>query len=223
MANDKSSHWWLNTFRNAIKKIGHTLCFLSSWRNPTLVSRAWCLYEISCSDTVSIALSASQKEDFQRVLRSDYKTIVASLCEIDLEKAHCRNKKDKEKIFAAVRSTKEDFAGFNNKVVGLLRDWVASSTRALVADFNARRGIGSSDIIRGTSSSRGSGDVDKEEKNEYDEDEESNLTKDQLNDLNTAAIVLKEAGHLAEARSLYERALRGREKALGPEHPDTLT
>ena len=223
LADEKSSHWWLNTFRNTIKKIGRTLCFLSSWKNPTLVSRAWCLYEISCSDTVSIALSASQKEDFQRVLRSDYKTIVASLCEIDLEKAVCLNKKDKEKIFAAVRSTKEDFAGFNNKVVGLLRDWVASSTRALVADFNARRCIGSSDIIRGTSSSRGSGDVDKEGKNEYDEDEESNLTMDQLSDLNTAAIVLEEAGHLTEARPLKERALRGREKALGPEHPRTLT
>ena len=26
----------------------------------------------------------------------------------------------------------------------------------------------------------------------------------------------------AEARALYERALRGLEKALGPEHPDTL-
>ena len=48
LANDKSSHWWLNTFRNAIKEIGHTLCFLSSWRNPTLVSRAWCC-TISCS------------------------------------------------------------------------------------------------------------------------------------------------------------------------------
>jgi len=35
--------------------------------------------------------------------------------------------------------------------------------------------------------------------------------------------MLLDQGDLAEARSLYERALAIREKALGPEHPHTAT
>jgi hypothetical protein len=34
--------------------------------------------------------------------------------------------------------------------------------------------------------------------------------------------VLQAQGDLAGARSLFERALAIREKALGPEHPDTI-
>ena len=36
------------------------------------------------------------------------------------------------------------------------------------------------------------------------------------------ANLLKALAKRTEARALYERALRGREKALGPEHPDTV-
>ena len=39
--------------------------------------------------------------------------------------------------------------------------------------------------------------------------------------LNNLALVLRAQGDLAGARPLYERALAIREKALGPEHPDT--
>ena len=39
--------------------------------------------------------------------------------------------------------------------------------------------------------------------------------------LNNLALLLQDQGDLAGARALYERALAIREKALGPEHPDT--
>jgi hypothetical protein len=29
--------WWLNTFKKVIEEIGHTICFLSPWSNPTII------------------------------------------------------------------------------------------------------------------------------------------------------------------------------------------
>ena len=41
--------------------------------------------------------------------------------------------------------------------------------------------------------------------------------------MNNLAILLKGKGDIAGAEELYRRALEGRERILGPEHPDTLT
>ena len=44
-----------------------------------------------------------------------------------------------------------------------------------------------------------------------------------LNAMNSLGILLNDLGERTEARALYERALRGHEKALGPEHTQTLS
>jgi hypothetical protein len=89
---DALSHdfdWWSTTFREAVQDIGHTLCFLYPWNDPVMLNRAWCLYEISCSKKLSIAMSHKQITDFRETLintRTRH-TIEMSLCKIDLEKS----------------------------------------------------------------------------------------------------------------------------------------
>ena len=55
-----------------------------------------------------------------------------------------------------------------------------------------------------------------------DDSTSSNLSEDQLADMNRTASLLYEQGNLEEAKVLYRRALEGREKALGLDHPSTL-
>ena len=52
---------------------------------------------------------------------------------------------------------------------------------------------------------------------------EDRATESQLADLARAASLLSDQGHLDEAKKMYERALTGREKTLGPDHPNTLS
>jgi hypothetical protein len=115
VALDRDFEWWATTFREAVKEIGHTLLFLSPCLSPNMLTRVWCLYEISCSEKISIALSRKELASFQHTLRTDFDKIVASLCKIDLEKCDSFLKEDKEKIFTVVRSMEGGFHSFNVK------------------------------------------------------------------------------------------------------------
>ena len=212
VALDKPFEWWASTFRNAVKKIGNTVCYFSPWNDPSSVKRAWCLYEISCGDSISIVMSDKQKSDFQHTLRNDYASIMTSLCKIDLENATSHLPEDREKIFTAVRAIEGGgFDGFNNKVVGLIRDWIAASTRAMVE--------GHGDNIADVSINSNENYID----NNNVVDGDASLTVEQLRDLNKAGLLLSVQGKLDEAKVYYERALKGREIILGPNHADTLS
>lgn len=71
-AMEKDFNWWANTFSKAVEEIGYTLCFLSSWDLPTYITRVWCLFELSCSRRIEIALSSKQCTAFYTMLRKNY-------------------------------------------------------------------------------------------------------------------------------------------------------
>ena len=97
------------------------------------LSRAWCLYEISCtkSERLFIALSRKQQSEFLRTVRHNPRTVVAALCKINLQNALPYILEDCSRIFEVVNAKEEGFAGFNNKVAALLRDWIATQARTL--------------------------------------------------------------------------------------------
>ena len=43
---EKDFDWFSFMFRNSMKNLGKVLLILSSWDDPILIKRAWCLYEI---------------------------------------------------------------------------------------------------------------------------------------------------------------------------------
>ena len=64
-----------------------------------MLFRAWCLYEISCSTKISIAISQTQRDAFYDTLRNSQEAIMTALCNINLENATAWMKEDQERIF----------------------------------------------------------------------------------------------------------------------------
>ena len=190
--------WWAGTFSSAIGEIGHTMLVLSPWDAPIPLTRAWCLWEILCTikmkAKLTVQLSTTQQAAFLETLRNDYDHIMHALCNIDVHKSEAWNPKDLEMIFAAVEKEEGGFAGVNNLLCAQMRDWLAENVRSVVTN-----------VGDGT---MGDGKVGPSIR--------------QLADLGRAARVLEDQGKLDEAKTTYERALLGFEKALGPDHPTTL-
>lgn len=197
---EKSFDWWATTFREAVKEINNTICFFAPWNDPTVTKRAWCLFEISCSDNLSILVSERQKQDFQATLRADHHKIMSSLCNINLETADCFLKEDKDRIFSVVNSSEGGIHAFNIKVLGLIRTWITSSTRDMIAPYGWTWKEGVPSI---------SGD--------------DTITAKDLQHFRNAALVLQEQGNYKEAKSLFLHVWKGTELLLGPDDTETIS
>ena len=225
---DNKFDWWATTFREAVSAIGHTLLFLTPCLKPTMLTRAWCLYEISCSDRISIALSRQEVAAFQEILRSDYDSIMISFSQINLEKCTAWNLDDLMRIFEAVRD-RGGFHSFNVKVKNLLREWIATSALGMI-----------SGIIDDQATIDELNDLERAgfclfELNKLDEalvlyeralrGKKRSLAEDDPSTLNTVqgiAALLSKQNKLDEALVLYKRVLKGQEKSLGVNHLSTL-
>eukprot|EP01038_Epipyxis_sp_PR26KG_P004183 gene4183-5954_t len=114
----KDFDWWATTFRTAVKRIGHTVLFLSSCLKPTIFTRAWCLYEISCSIhdcRLSVALSKAERLSFLASFRTDFDSIYESGLRINLEQSNTHLIEDKERIFEVVH--REGGFGMFNEIM----------------------------------------------------------------------------------------------------------
>ena len=193
VALERDFWWWSNTFKTAILDIGKTLCVLLPWNKPAPLNRAWCLYEISCSKSLSIALSTKQKESLNKTLLTDFDSVLDSLCKIDLEKATAYLQEDKERIFSVVRATEvkvDDvteigFHGFNMRVVQMMRNWIISTATKIAL----------STIIS---------------------------TTDDIERLNRVGLLLAKQGQYYAAKDIYEKCIENYSKILGASHQYTL-
>ena len=223
---DHDFDWWANTFSTAVESIGETVIFLSPWDQPGMLKRAWCLFEISCSKKVSVAISRAQKDAFVMTLREDVGEIYKALCTIDLEKATSYLPEDMERISTVVRAKEGGFHHFNVTVVGKMRGWVEETARALVMEMGVEDDQ-LDDLFNAANLLAKGGKYD-EAQAMYDRalrGYEKSLGPDHTKTRNTVhniAVLLKTQGKYDEADAMYVRALRGKEKALGPDHPDTL-
>jgi tetratricopeptide (TPR) repeat protein len=182
---EKSFDWWATTFREAVQDIGKTVCFLSPWNDPFMLTRVWCLYEISCSSSLYIAICPKEIDSLYACLRGSTGALINSLCKIDVEKATSYLPEDKERIFAVVRSLDDGFHGVNKKIMSLLRQWVVDSTRLLEPENGVN-----------------------------DEEEDIQVMKKQLRDMFAKGSVLFEQGQQDEAANVWRRALSVCERRL---------
>ena len=195
--------WWSNTFREAIQDIGHTICIFHPWENPKPLQRVWCLYEIFCSQKLSIALSSREVDSFHEALRNDHKRIMRALTTIDLENAQSYLQGDKDRVFEVVRQG-DGFHQFNMLVKDLLRDWFEDVARELVKVHKQKI------------------------KNEANEDTTmatppmQSVNEGGFADMEAAASLLLSHGEFQEAVDIYSEALEGLEKSNGRKHELTL-
>ena len=55
---DKPPAWWQQTFISAIGRMGQMVMVMTPWDNPTCLTRAWCLIELSsCTRVAAAAVS----------------------------------------------------------------------------------------------------------------------------------------------------------------------
>jgi hypothetical protein len=134
---DHDFNWWATTFRTAVQDIGHTVCFLCPWSGPEMLTRAWCLYEISCSKRLSITMSKKQIENFRETLcnSATHGQVEEALCKIDLKNSKAWCVSDKDRIFEVVDKSEKGFQGFNAQVMTLMRHWISETTLKLSADL----------------------------------------------------------------------------------------
>jgi hypothetical protein len=67
---DRPSSWWMDTFKNAIAKMGRLAMVLNPWDNPAALKRAWCVLELfSCASTGGCFEVAMPPEERERFLR----------------------------------------------------------------------------------------------------------------------------------------------------------
>ena len=132
----KSFEWWANTFRIAVEEIGETLLILTPWYDPDMLKRAWCLFEISCSKLVTIALSRKQLEAFKVNYNENCLFLLSKLGNIDLQKATAFIPEDRDRIFEVVRNKEGGFQSFNVNIINLLHEWISDAARSLVAGIH---------------------------------------------------------------------------------------
>ena len=226
--------WWATTFRTAILEIGKTVLVLLPWNSPICLTRVWCLYEIYCSANLAVALSRKQLQDFQEQLREDFKSVQLALCKIDLEQATSYLPEDRERIFAVVRALDVEgggFHSFNQRILQMLRDWIAEAARGMVV---VERGDAVEQQVEQYLDMHKTANILMEQ-GKLDEAKELYLRalsgKEQhfgsshpetLKTVGNMAVLLQQQGRMGEAMSMHERALAGKEEAFGFDHPETL-
>jgi hypothetical protein len=123
---EKNFHWWSTIFKDKIVKIGHTVMVFAPWKDPLPLKRAWCLWELFCSDNSKLDVAISPKEeklflkDISGETRSEMYKMLAS---IDVEESECGEEDDKKNIFEAIKDS-SSFFKLNNTVIGKLRAWL---------------------------------------------------------------------------------------------------
>ena len=133
---DKDFTWWATTFKDAICKINHTLMFMTPWRDPEPLTRAWCLFElfstVSTGSKFSIAMSKYDADNFMNAMMTNgYADVIKMLATIDVRKSSCWNPDDQSKIFNVVREI--GFDKINSLVFQLLRTWVVTTCTQAIA------------------------------------------------------------------------------------------
>eukprot|EP01047_Picozoa_sp_COSAG01_P055315 COSAG01_NODE_6145_length_3825_cov_7.907944_2_plen_311_part_00 len=64
--------WWGGTFKEAIRLIGRTVMMISPWSEPLPLSRAWCIWELFCTESVGapfdVCLGPAEANAFEKAI-----------------------------------------------------------------------------------------------------------------------------------------------------------
>eukprot|EP00808_Paulinella_micropora_P004758 g12825.t1 len=202
--------FWFDAFEANVARIGHTILIQSPWTNPVPLTRAWCLWEILCTSrtksTFEIILPPVEEKSMLIALVTDFQSVNRMLTTVDVANAKAWKLEDQKKILEAVAQTGEGTHGVNKVVIEQLRDWLAKTGKAAIAEEPAR-------LLRSTLSADPVARF---------EAAHSLLTNDHRSLIDGVASLLRDQGKLVEAEPLYRRALASCEEKLGATHPATL-
>ena len=129
--------WWSTTFQDCIAKIQKTVLILFPYSNPIPLTRAWCLFEIFCTDRAGIefdvAMDKAEVTAFHAALSDNSFDFRDWVAHIDLSKAEAFDDSDKANILAAVKNDSQSggIHGLNKRVIALLRQWLTEQVQSI--------------------------------------------------------------------------------------------
>ena len=108
----------------AVRSPGRLLLAIDSWREPTAITRAWCLMEIFTAITeradVVMGFSRAEEASFVREVAENQATVEATLQALDAQNAEATVEADREAIFRTIREG-TGFEVFNATIRDTLR------------------------------------------------------------------------------------------------------
>ena len=150
---------------------------------------------VTTTSRLSIAIGTDDKKNFHHTLRSDFRSIIKSLCEISVEKSEAYFPADRDKILAAVRSSEGGCHGINNEIMKQMRLWLRCSAKDAISlvyeDSDALAALPEDELI------------------------------DVLRDAHVYALLVQEHGEVQLAIDLYRILLMKKEALLGKAHIET--
>lgn len=123
-----------NTFGQRVISIGKILAMVAPWRNPTLLDRVWCVFELYLASVtagieVLIAMPPREAEDFAKTIFSDLKwqkNVWNSLESIAVEHAHATVEEDRQRILGLIKDG-PGFTETNGSVSKVMQNWMVDS------------------------------------------------------------------------------------------------
>ncbi len=198
--------YFYTTFREGISAIGRTVLILLPWHDPLPLTRSWCLWEIvstaAAGAKLSVVLSPSEVEQFERALGSDFERIEKMMDQIDVANSEAFHRSDQERILAAAEGTSGGVQMLNTEIKRQLRTWLARVTRELADRMLA---LVSEDAHRPSC-----------------DDQTAVLANTGSGLLQGAADLQLLLGNYQEALPLFTKCYELREQLHGPEHVDSL-
>eukprot|EP01043_Picozoa_sp_COSAG02_P034928 COSAG02_NODE_2470_length_8748_cov_14.026477_7_plen_819_part_00 len=146
---------WSTYFQEAIREIGSTVMLMSPWHAPVPLRRAWCLWELYCTNLVGaefdICLDTMEDRSLRDLLISGQVRHFHMVLEgLDVAKAEAGDPKNHEMIMSAVQKSAGGFDRFNNLVKSKLRQWVVARGERLLQqemDHDSENGLFSIDLV----------------------------------------------------------------------------
>jgi tetratricopeptide (TPR) repeat protein len=228
--------WWGSTFKEAIRMIGQTVMMISPWSEPLPLMRAWCIWELYCTESVgapfAVCLGPAEQDALEAAIlgnSSGYERVLAAFAAVDVGSAEAGNERDKVMIMEHAERSEGGLQGLNATAVSTLRRWFVEFVKGLGRRVRAHRdaaeGVFQMTVVAHVLNSMGEQlealqlyeTVTAIREAETDGDE-VNTAVAQANLANT----LQRLKRHAEARPLLETVLAIFSRRLGTTHEDTL-
>ncbi|KDO25130.1 hypothetical protein SPRG_09278 [Saprolegnia parasitica CBS 223.65] len=127
---DKLFDWWATTFHESLAAIGNVVMVLHPWKNPTALTRAWCVYEVYVAICVgaNFELAHMDRAAFLRDMQTSPGTFLEMLSTIRSEKAQATVASDKASIDRAIVD-QVGYTKLDRMVFTLLESYVKDTLR----------------------------------------------------------------------------------------------
>ena len=133
----------MDTFTNAIKRIGTVLMVMSPWDNPVTLSRAWCVFEVyacvSSGSRFEVGMTDEENERFLEDISADSGLYYKMLGTISSANAAAYLPADRDAIFHTIEHT-VGFTEMDSMVLRTLEAWMERELRKIISAKEAAGG-----------------------------------------------------------------------------------